>query len=825
MFEKILDKLQGRVALADGGTLIPKRGLVDGPGGYAGETINIQPVDKKLPGLFTAESGTGNKFYLAKLSSRNKESKGLKRRFPLTSQGKKDALQKLVEHKKKYPNLNKTDLYKGQKTIYKLQDGRLAYRTQGGRGPVKYYDPKKYGSENAAFEAAKKDVAKALKNKLESNIFSPTTAEKLDIKKSVLNGTPDTVIAEKYNVNVKTIKAFRDRENIKQPLSFINDEKIKTKFFKNYGKVTYGELAKQLFPNEKLSTGLSRINKLVEAYKDSSEFTTLRDQARTIQSKAASFFLKPQTDFSFKNFKKYVGVKNNGKALTLLKNTFENLGSVLTAKAGGELDTTRSIFDTKQFTNEQLKSIRQGIASVPEFQKVQFRHTEFLLKNAYSGKQLKTALDKLENYKKLRGFISKKFPGLQLVLDHPTGYTFLRDIENVKNPADLVRVVPIPDKVNTFKLGLDKGISQISQILRKNPGSKIALDRYGAIQEIARQLDLEIGKIGKDGKVISYGQSRFIAPKNLLPEIYKAPTIQNKFIDLINNYKNDPKTKALFERAGISLRRLKDYGSTSKVNAIEAVNYIKKLVKENPQFKKLVIPAAITTVGLGALPSTGETAEIKPIKKTVETETASTPEMASTPGMASTITPAAAIGASYVPKVRETFGKVLSKIPKPIRTVGGFVGKRVLPPALVASVAYDLGTKAQYETPGEYAATIAQQPLDFVGLGFLADKVKDNLRMRRYATKDELAQLDNPGMMDYYNETPSQTGLDSLKQELLARANRMEFGQAGEFRPGQVDVYQDTGDAPIYRIPEANKRFLKREQGLGSLEDIYGYGP
>jgi len=47
-FEKALDKLKRRVALADGGVLIPKRGLVDGPGGYAGETINIQPVDKKL---------------------------------------------------------------------------------------------------------------------------------------------------------------------------------------------------------------------------------------------------------------------------------------------------------------------------------------------------------------------------------------------------------------------------------------------------------------------------------------------------------------------------------------------------------------------------------------------------------------------------------------------------------------------------------------------------------------------------------------------------------------------------------------------------------
>ena len=59
MFEKILDKLQGRVAMADGGLIPAKRGLVDGPGGYAGK--QELGVYLKRPGQYYVRLQKGGK--------------------------------------------------------------------------------------------------------------------------------------------------------------------------------------------------------------------------------------------------------------------------------------------------------------------------------------------------------------------------------------------------------------------------------------------------------------------------------------------------------------------------------------------------------------------------------------------------------------------------------------------------------------------------------------------------------------------------------------------------------------------------------------------
>lgn len=59
MFEKILDKMQGRVAMADGGSIPAKRGLVDGPGGYAGK--QELGVHLKRPGQYYVRLQKGGK--------------------------------------------------------------------------------------------------------------------------------------------------------------------------------------------------------------------------------------------------------------------------------------------------------------------------------------------------------------------------------------------------------------------------------------------------------------------------------------------------------------------------------------------------------------------------------------------------------------------------------------------------------------------------------------------------------------------------------------------------------------------------------------------
>jgi len=168
--------------------------------GYSGVVKNVKPVEGTSH-LFTAESGTGKKFYLSKFSSQNPEAgPGMKKRFPLTKEGKVDAIKAIESHIKEYPNIFKRPEYKGQTTIKKRADGVLTYAKRG--APTKTYDPKEYGSETKAFKAAKKDV--------EASQVSKKTAAVKDIniekvKELRAKGISIKKIADELGVEQRTI--------------------------------------------------------------------------------------------------------------------------------------------------------------------------------------------------------------------------------------------------------------------------------------------------------------------------------------------------------------------------------------------------------------------------------------------------------------------------------------------------------------------------------------------------------------------------------------------------------------------------------------------
>jgi len=189
---------ESRPMFADGQLVKPN---ADGSRpGYSGVVKNVKPVEGTSH-LFTAESGTGKKFYLSKFSSQNPEAgPGMKKRFPLTKEGKVDAIKAIESHIKEYPNIFKRPEYKGQTTIKKRADGVLTYAKRG--APTKTYDPKEYGSEAKAFKAAKKDV--------EASQVSKKTAAVKDIniekvKELRAKGISIANIADEFNVQPRTI--------------------------------------------------------------------------------------------------------------------------------------------------------------------------------------------------------------------------------------------------------------------------------------------------------------------------------------------------------------------------------------------------------------------------------------------------------------------------------------------------------------------------------------------------------------------------------------------------------------------------------------------
>ena len=203
--------------------------------GFAGVTKNIKNVED-VPYLKTAESGTGKKFYLIQISTQNTEAgPGLKRRFPLTKEGKAEAIKAINKHKKDYPNIFKRE------NIFVGKDGVVRYQKKG--EPVKLYDPKEYGSLEKAMEAAKKDAAASVAAKGDANRI------KLDMKKILEmkdKGTSNVVIAKELGVDERTIaqrlkdidykpgKTFKTTETaINNQLKILKDNNYIKKIFSN----------------------------------------------------------------------------------------------------------------------------------------------------------------------------------------------------------------------------------------------------------------------------------------------------------------------------------------------------------------------------------------------------------------------------------------------------------------------------------------------------------------------------------------------------------------------------------------------------------------
>jgi hypothetical protein len=139
----------------------------------------------------------------------------------------------------------KRGTFRGQKTIQKRVDGVLTYQKKG--SPTKTYDPKDYGSEDAAFKAAQADV--------EESRIAKTTAAKINIdidkvKKLRSQGLSINKIADLLGLDNRTIsnaliEAGETTKNLKVrtiPLEIQKDIKAKYSSFKNwdFNKFTYG---------------------------------------------------------------------------------------------------------------------------------------------------------------------------------------------------------------------------------------------------------------------------------------------------------------------------------------------------------------------------------------------------------------------------------------------------------------------------------------------------------------------------------------------------------------------------------------------------------
>ena len=147
----------------------------------------------------------------------------------------------------------------------------------------------------------------------------------------------------------------------------------------------------------------------------------------------------------------------------------------------------------------------------------------------------------LTEYYQLRDAIKTKYPNINLALDHPLSKSSLKNLFNA-SADQLTRVNPLEFDLNN---GFKDSLSQQYElsVKNKNPNQK------KAVEKIAKDLKIKIGKINKDATNFNYGVKEF-QKLNMKDEILKA--VQNQ-ADLSSNFKNYVKQNPdLFKTANVN---------------------------------------------------------------------------------------------------------------------------------------------------------------------------------------------------------------------------------------------------------------------------------
>jgi len=166
---------------------------------------------------------------------------------------------------------------------------------------------------------------------------------------------------------------------------------------------------------------------------------------------------------------------------------------------------------------------------------------------SFNNKKFLAIKKNLNEYRKLRNGINAKYPNINFELDHPLSKSTLKKMFNA-SAEELTRVNPLEADLNN---GFKDAVSQQYEKAMGDPkkGIKPNLNKKKAVEKIARDLKLNIGKINNDATNFKYGVKEF-QKLNMKDEILKA--VQNQ-ADLSSNFKTYVKNNPeLFKTANVN---------------------------------------------------------------------------------------------------------------------------------------------------------------------------------------------------------------------------------------------------------------------------------
>jgi len=164
--------------------------------------------------------------------------------------------------------------------------------------------------------------------------------------------------------------------------------------------------------------------------------------------------------------------------------------------------------------------------------------------DTYNPKKFLAIKKNLNEYRQLKKAINERFPGVNFELDHPLSKSSLNKLFNATT-EELTRVnVLDADLNNGFKDALSRQYEKA--VTNKN------LNKKKAVEKIARDLKLNIGKISDDATNFKYGVKEF-QKLNIKDEIGKSLQNLSALNKNFQTYaKNNPD---LFKTAGVSTQQ------------------------------------------------------------------------------------------------------------------------------------------------------------------------------------------------------------------------------------------------------------------------------
>lgn len=154
-------------------------------------------------------------------------------------------------------------------------------------------------------------------------------------------------------------------------------------------------------------------------------------------------------------------------------------------------------------------------------------------------------------------------------LDHGLSQNVIRRAINVEklDPSEILRVRPLPERLNTFKTAFDRKQIYFQKELQKIAGKnkkfqKNCLKRKKAFEELGTKIfgkNYSIGKIGLDGKVIDFGSPK-LGEESLTTQTKKGLRLYERIQNIARNLDNSPQLQNLFKAAGMTTDALKAFG-------------------------------------------------------------------------------------------------------------------------------------------------------------------------------------------------------------------------------------------------------------------------